>query len=231
MKVKRYKSTSEYITAEIRRLILNGNLKPGARLDQIELATLLDVSRHPVRQAIERLAERGFVVLQPHKSAIVAEFSIEDMSQLYQARNELEALAIRLGWPNYGDDMPKRLDELFSRMLAIGTGDLDEFMDANREFHLLLYRACGNRYLSGTIERLYDLSERYQRSGMKHPDRPRRSAYEHREIIEAVKARDLERLVTVVQAHNLDTLKAASHLIASEAPRPGGRPSHTLLNA
>jgi DNA-binding GntR family transcriptional regulator len=210
MKIQRYKSTAEFVTAEIRRMILNGDLKPGSRLDQVEVAKLLDVSRHPVRQAIERLAERGFVVLEPHKSAVVAEISMDDMRQLYQARNELEVLAVRQGWQRFSADLPRRLNELISRMLAVGTADLDGFMVANRDFHMSLYRECANRYLLGTIERLFDLSERYQRTGHKHPDRSRQSMFDHREIIAAIEQRDLERLVAVVQAHNVGGVEAAA---------------------
>jgi DNA-binding GntR family transcriptional regulator len=223
MKIQRYKSTAEFVTAEIRRMILSGDLEPGARLDQEEVAKLLDVSRHPVRQAIERLAERGFVVLEPHKSAVVAEISLDDMRQLYQARNELEVLAVREGWPRFSSDLPRRLNELLSRMLAVGTSDLDEFMIANRDFHLSLYRECANRYLFGTIERLFDLSERYQRTGHKHSDRSRQSMLDHREIIAAVEKHDLERLVDVVRAHNAGGLAAAAHFL-DDSPTPVPRP-------
>ena len=94
----RYKSTADFVTAEIRRLILSGELPAGARVDQEELAEQLEVSRHPVRQAIDRLGERGFVIIHPHRSAIVAEISIADMEELYGARRVLEDWAIREFW-------------------------------------------------------------------------------------------------------------------------------------
>src|SRR5690606_22316887 len=93
-----HRSTSDFATAAIRQMILTGDLKPGDRVDQNEIATRLNISRHPVRQAIERLAERGFVQSRPHRSVIVSELSAADMEQLYFARGILEKEAIRLSW-------------------------------------------------------------------------------------------------------------------------------------
>lgn len=209
MRQVRFKSTADYATAEIRQLILSGALPPGARLDQVELAKRLDVSRHPIRQAIERLAERGFVAISPHRSAVVAEISSEDMEDLYVVRKALEPLAIREAFAAYDDTLARRARELLQTMQrAADAMELDAFMESNRMFHLAMYAPCRNRHLVRTVESLFDLSERYQRTSLAQPGRMQRSNQDHAQMAAAIGARDVERLIELIGQHN-ELTKAA----------------------
>jgi DNA-binding GntR family transcriptional regulator len=206
MKTIRYKSTADYVTAELQRLILSGELTPGARVDQIELAQQLDVSRHPVRQAIERLAERGFINLHPHRSAVVAEISVADMDELYRAREMMEEWAIRESWERGTPVTASQLADLFVAVdQADPAKDLDGYMSANRAFHLAMYAGCGNRHLIRGITSLFDLSERYQRTALHHDRRIDSSKKEHAAMMKAIKAGDRDRLLELVAAHNKGT--------------------------
>lgn len=209
MRQVRFKSTADYATAEIRQLILSGALPPGARLDQVELAKRLDVSRHPIRQAIERLAERGFVAVTPHRSAIVAEISSDDMKYLYVVRRALEPLAIREAFCAIDEGLARRAAELHQAMQrAADAMELDAFMESNRMFHLALWAACKNPHLVRTVESLFDLSERYQRTSLAQPGRMQRSNRDHLQMVEALQARDVERLIGLISEHN-ELTKAA----------------------
>lgn len=209
MRQVRFKSTADYATAEIRQLILSGDLPPGARLDQVELAKKLDVSRHPVRQAIERLAERGFVAISPHRSAVVAEISSDDMESLYVVRKTLEPLAIRDAFPAYDEALAQRVGGLHQAMQrAADAMELDAFMESNRMFHLALYAPCRNPHLVRTIESLFDLSERYQRTSLAQSGRMQRSNQDHAQMVEAIRSRDVERLIELIGQHN-ELTKAA----------------------
>ena len=77
----------------LREAILNGQLKPGERLVQEELAKSFNVSRMPVREAVTQLAADGFVTIEPHKGAIVKEFSVHEIEELYFLRSKFEPLA------------------------------------------------------------------------------------------------------------------------------------------
>jgi DNA-binding GntR family transcriptional regulator len=203
MRQVRFKSTADYATAEIRQLILSGDLPPGARLDQVELAKKLDVSRHPIRQAIERLAERGFIAINPHRSAVVAEISSDDMEYLYVVRKALEPLAIREAFPAYDDALARRAGELLQAMQrAADAMELDAFMESNRIFHIALYTPCRNTHLVRTAESLFDLSERYQRTSLAQPGRMQRSNQDHAQMVEAIRMRDVERLIELIGQHN-----------------------------
>jgi len=201
----RYKSTADYVTAEIRRLILNGDLSAGARIDQVDIATRLEVSRHPVRQALERLAERGFVQINPHHSAIVSPLSIPDMEELYHARNMLEGWALRSGWPS----ISARRDEIARHYETLERADpvagIEDYMQANREFHLAMYRDCGNRHLLRTIVAFFDLSERYQRTALQDAARLEASGRDHGQMMLALDAHDLDRLAALIEHHNMGT--------------------------
>ena len=215
-----HKSTADFVTAAIRQMILTGELKPGMRVDQNEMAKLLDISRHPVRQAIERLAERGFVQSRPHKSVIVSELSVRDMRQLYAARRVLEELAMRLAWPRYDDAFLAQAEALVEAMeRARHVEDLDAYMIHNYDFHMGFYRPCENVHIIRVIESLFQLSERYQRtalmlgdhSTLKPGDRSIRAQDEHRKILDAVKSGDLDQLLDACLRHNegtMDTVRA-----------------------
>jgi DNA-binding GntR family transcriptional regulator len=209
MRPVRFKSTADYATAEIRQLILSGELASGARLDQVELARKLEVSRHPVRQAIERLAERGFVSLSPHRSAVVAEISDQDMNDLYVVRRALEPLTIREAFTRFDAALIDKLDGLLKEMRrAAAANELDTYMELNRPFHLAMYAPCSNRHLVRTVESLFDLSERYQRTSLVQPGRMKRSNEDHAEMVEAIRAGNSARLIELIEGHNSLTQKA-----------------------
>lgn len=201
----RYKSAADYVTDRIQQLILNGELESGARIDQIALATQLDVSRHPVRQAIERLAERGFVHISPHKSATVAKLSIDDMEQLYALRAKLERWALELSWPRIVKNK-QALEETYRALGQTDPGEnMDAYMNANRNFHLAMYDECGNAHLLRMIVVLFDLSERYQRTALRYSSRSARSRQDHTRMMEAVLAENENELARLIDEHNSGT--------------------------
>lgn len=214
----RYKSTADYATAAIRQMILIGDLKPGMRVDQNEMASLLDISRHPVRQAIERLAERGFVQSRPHKSVIVADLSADDMQQLYAARQVLEDMAIRLAWPRYTAAFVEQSHALIAAMeRANALGDLDAYMTNNYDFHMNFYRHCGNVHINRVIESLFQLSERYQRTALMRRNRSTQAHEEHLSMIHAVASGTLDELLGFCANHNAGTMATVSSSLGSSA--------------
>ena len=213
----RYKSATEFAVAEIRRLILNGELEQNERVDQVQIAERLGISRLPVRQAMERLAERGFIQMAPHKGATVAPLSTEDMDELYVSRERLEVWALQDAWPRYTDSLRRSLADLLDRSAeAIRRNSLDDFMELNREFHLAMVSRGTSRYLKRMIEQLFDISERYQRTSLVQPGRMRLSDEHHRAMQRAIEEGNLDRLILLSKQHNAAT--KASVILASRAP-------------
>lgn len=213
----RFKSTADYATSEIQRMILAGELPAGERLDQVRLAEQLDVSRHPVRQAIERLAERGFVLLSPHRSAVVTAHSISDLVELYSLRESLEEMALRASWPSLSAGAIEELEAIHTRLAAQDSeADIEGYMHENRAFHLAFYSDCGNRHLLRTITTLFDLSERYQRTALNSARRQNNSRDEHAAMMDALRAGDLDLLSERLKAHNRGTQDQVCAMLAPE---------------
>jgi len=221
-----HKSTADFATAAIRQMIMTGELSPGMRVDQNEIAKQLGVSRHPVRQALERLAERGFVHGRPHHSVTVAELSLKDMEDLYVARRAIEEMAIRLSWPRYDTAFIESSDKRIEAMdRAIRIEDLDEYMVHNYEFHMGFYRPCENVHANRVIASMFQLSERYQRtalmldkrSSLSLGARSERAQDEHRAMLAAVRSGDLERLLSACVRHNRGTMDTVGSRLNDKA--------------
>lgn len=218
----RFKSTADYATSEIQRMILAGEIAAGERLDQARLAEQLEVSRHPIRQAIERLAERGFVHLSPHRSAVVTAHSISDLIELYTLRENLEDMALRASWPSLRAGGSDEVETIYKRLVSRETkADIERYMYENRAFHLAFYRDCGNRHLLRTIATLFDLSERYQRTALNTSRRQNQSRDEHAAMMDALRAGDLELLSERLKAHNQGTQEQVRALLTE--PKAGSK--------
>ena len=133
---------SKNATAMLRELILAGSLPAGAKLGEAELATRLDVSRTPVREALSRLAAEGLVDLVPNRGARVARWSDEDLEQIFELRLRLEPYAVGLAVPRLTDSDLDDLENLAQRMVGLGKPgrgqDLDGIVHLNRQFHRTL---------------------------------------------------------------------------------------------
>jgi len=220
----RFKSTADYATSEIQRMILAGELAAGERLDQARLAEQLEVSRHPIRQAIERLAERGFVHLSPHRSAVVTAHSISDLVELYNLRETLEDMALRAGWSSLMAEGGEEVEAIYKRLVSRESkADIERYMHENRAFHLAFYRGCGNRHLLRTIATLFDLSERYQRTALNTSPRQNQSRDEHAAMMDALRAGDLELLSKRLKEHNRGTQEQVCTLLSAPETLPRRR--------
>lgn len=139
----------DIVTAELRRLILAGELTPGERLVEDRLAQRLGVSRNPVREAIRVLATEGFVEVTPRRGAAVSRLPAEEAEELFDVRMALEGLTARLAarkvTPESSDRLRRVLD---SARVAVDDGRLDEVADLNTAFHTAVAEEAGNAYLS-----------------------------------------------------------------------------------
>ncbi len=132
----------------LRAEILSGRLEPGAELAEVALSEQLGVSRGPLREAIGRLASEGLVTVRPRRGAVVRSLSKEEFLELYQVREALEMLAVRLAVPRLGPEDVAVLEGLVERMAAHAERDeVAEFFEGNSAFHVRLFEASGNAKL------------------------------------------------------------------------------------
>src|SRR6185503_14452762 len=157
------KTVSSMAQERIRAAILDGILLPGVRIDQNQLAKDLNTSLVPVREALKKLEGEGFVQIIPRRGAFVAESSAEDMEDLYFARGMLEGQAAYHAAKNLTDADLDKLDQLFRTMgAALDVDDFAYFNQTNHDFHFIIYRAAGSKYLLSMITNLWDLALRYR---------------------------------------------------------------------
>ena len=186
----------------LRGEILDGRLEPGTELAEVALSEQLGVSRGPLREAIGRLAAEGLVTVRPRRGAVVRSLSEEEFLELYQVREALEALAVKLAVPRLRPDDLEVLAGLNRAMDEYGTrNEVEQFFHANLQFHARLLEASGNRKLQEIYRQLLDQLGRYQMRSLTLRGNLRRSVAEHAAILRAVERGDAERAAQLMADH------------------------------
>ena len=183
-----FQTRDEFVADRIREAILSGYLKPGQKLDQNEIAELLNVSRSPVREALRRLAAEGLVRMYPHRGAVVAELSPEELEEIYFIRGVLEGLAARLAAPRMDDDRIATLRAILEELESVS--DPDRWLELNRRFHHTIYQAANRPRLLSIIENLRNTSAPYILQYIASSHHMEEARESHRHILEACEKRD-----------------------------------------
>ncbi len=201
----------------LREAILKGDLKPGERLMELQLAAKLGVSRTPIREAIRMLEQEGLAITIPRKGAEVAKMTEKDMEDVLQIRKSLDELAVKTAC----DKMTKhQLADLACSVKnfeeAIHTGDLKQIIAYDVEFHDIIYKATDNpklvTLLSNLREQIYRYRVEYLKEKQNHPMLIR----EHEEILEALKQRDKAGVVEAMCNHIHNQEEAVKNIIREQ---------------
>jgi len=179
--------------------------QPGeVRLDERQLAQDLGVSRTPVREAMAQLEREGFVRSVPRRGIYVVRKTKKEVIELITAWAALESMAARLITERAGDSDIASLRRMFA---TFEDGELrahlDEYSEANIEFHQTIIRMSGNGVLISLAENLFTHMRMIRRQTIGEKDRVERSIRDHMNIIEALEARDTARAETLVRDHAL----------------------------
>jgi DNA-binding GntR family transcriptional regulator len=174
------------------------------RLDERSLAEEFGISRTPVREAMAQLEREGFVRSVPRRGVYVVRKTRREVIELITAWAALESMAARLITENASDDEIASLRRVFA---AFDNGELrahlDEYSEANIEFHQTLVRLSRNSVLINLAENLFTHMRMIRRKTIGEKDRVDRSIRDHMHIIEALEARDTVRAETLVRDHAL----------------------------
>jgi DNA-binding GntR family transcriptional regulator len=192
----------ERIYQHLRAEILANRIAPGTLLQEVPLAESLGVSRGPIREALGGLAAEGLVTITPRRGAVVTSLSRGEFLEAYQVREALEALGARLAVPIISEPELDAMAAAIGRMEEAATRhDLDLFFDANTAFHAALMEASRNRKLVEMHRRLVSQMGPYRRPSARLRGNLEHSIAEHREILAAVRARDVGRATDLVLDH------------------------------
>jgi DNA-binding GntR family transcriptional regulator len=192
---------SQRVAEVIAARILSGELAPGTRIKQEELAAELGASRVPVREALRILESRGLVGLRANSGAWVAEMTPGDLSLSYQIRERIEPLLLL-------DSMPRLTEADVAEMREIqeaieATDDVEQFLVLDRKLHWTSYRGHQTTLLATMVERLWDTTQHYRREFMRISGGPRSwvTNSEHRLLIEAIEGREASTAEDVLAMH------------------------------
>lgn len=190
------------VYGHLREEILAERLQPGTELAEVALSEQLGVSRGPIREAIGRLAAEGLVTVRPRRGAVVRSLSKEEFLELYQVREALEMMAVRLAVPRLTADDLAALQGLIDAMARHAQwGEIAEFFEANVAFHARLFEASGNEKLHELYRQLLGQMGRYRMRSLTLRGNLQRSVAEHAAILRAAKRGDADRATHLMSEH------------------------------
>lgn len=220
IKLDSYKPLRELVCENIRQAIIDGTFSPGERLMEIQLADEMGVSRTPVREAIRKLELEGFVVMIPRRGTYVADISIKDITEIYEIRISLDILAAGLAAERITDE---ELATLNSYLVEIGKHvpamNMEKIVELDSAFHDVLYHASRNERLEAIINNLREQLTGIRGRSMSAPGRMIETMDEHRALVEAIAARDVERAQRAARVH----LENAEHTLMRSLERRNKR--------
>lgn len=195
----KYKSSTELVTDAIRQAVIDGALAANQDLKQAELAKAFGVSRIPVKEALVRLESEGFIVMHANAIAKVSALTHDELSELYDIRLSLEALALRKSIGHISSETFETLERVLVR--ADRTDDSVLLGELNQAFHLGLYSAAKRPRLQTMIKQIHRHVDRYLRVAYALLPYQRPSSEEHWAILEACKAQDERTALLLLEQH------------------------------
>ncbi len=186
----------------LRQAILKGELGPGERLMEIQLAERLGVSRTPIREAIRKLELEGLVLMIPRKGAEVARISEKSLRDVLEIRRSLEELAIELACQRMTEDEIDELDrtqEAFRR--AVASQDVMLMAETDEAYHDIIYKGTNNNRLVQIINNLREQMYRYRLEYIKDADKRQILLIEHDNILKAIRGRRVAEAKAAMREH------------------------------
>ena len=190
--------------------ILQRKLAPGTQLVETTIASKLNASRTPIRNALKRLAADGLIDLIPNKGAFVIQPKIDDLVNAYELRRELESIAINFGISHYSETDLSELESLIEKQyIAINHQNVKEHLALNKAFHMLIAAKSGNKYLMQFTETIIDQINIFLQLYDTLLDvdlRDLSRIHDHKVIVNLIRENKITALHEIIQKHIQDSL-------------------------
>jgi DNA-binding GntR family transcriptional regulator len=195
-------TTAQRVLEGLRHALVLGEMMPGDRVRQEELAAALGVSLAPVREALAVLEQEGQVTYRPRRGYVVTELDLADLREIYALRALLEDRAARQALPQLDEDARERI-ELAARdcVDAAARGDVAAELEANRRFHFGLLESPDQPHTLRLVRLLWDSTETYRAMYYNAPESRAEATDSHDRILAALRAGDADALVAELGAH------------------------------
>lgn len=202
MKMNEYLPLRDVVFNTLRQAILRGELKPGERLMEIQLANKLGVSRTPIREAIRKLELEGLVLMIPRRGAEVAQITEKSLRDVLEVRSALEELAVRLACMRMTPEVLNRLKETEKAFeAALGHEDITVVAEADVAFHDVIYMSTDNQKLIQLLNNFREQMYRYRVEYLKKEEVHQQILEEHRAIVGAMEKGDVEKATQMTGRH------------------------------
>jgi DNA-binding GntR family transcriptional regulator len=201
-----HRTAQERVEEVLRQAILRGELGPGEPLVLEELSAELGVSRTPIREAMRALSSEGLVDMDSFRSAAVHTPTLEEAREIYDLRLLLDPIAVRRAVERITPEELETAQAIHETML--GTDDLGEWVDANREFHRVLQQAARSQRLSTIIDSLRNSAAMQVALSLKaESSQVEQANADHEKILQAFRDRNVDAAVRLTEDHLRNTLR------------------------
>lgn len=202
-------SLADESAKEIRKMILNGTLKPGDRVNEVHIAKQLQVSRGPIREALLMLQNEGLVTHEVNKGTAVSILSTQDAYEIYTFRALLEAEAVQLGMANMKEEHLTMLELIIKKFkYALDTSDMEGIVACDIEFHRVIVSMCNHSRLIQAHNQLdSQVGAMFLTISNQVPMRVNRVVEIHQLLLDVLKSKDIERISSELRLHYLLALK------------------------
>ena len=195
-------SLHEELVARLQDMIVEGTLAAGEKVPERALCEKMGISRTPLREALKVLAADGLLTLEPNRGARVREITIAELEEAFPLMGAFEALAGELACRNVTEAQLERIRDTHARMLECHAArDLAGYFGHNQRIHELITEASGNALLGSMYRSLAVRVRRARYLANMDEERWRRAVAEHEQMLDALEARDGERLATILKLH------------------------------
>ena len=204
MKLRKHKTLREQIVFSLRESIIRGELKPGTKLTEPELATRLGISRTPIRESFRQLESEGFLTVIPRKGAVVSNITRKDIEDFFELKSLLEGYAARVAAEKMTEKDVDKLIQLNKELADCAeNNNYERFFTKNEEFHNYFLTRCGNEKLVEIRNTMVKRFLGFRMAALSMPGRLMESVKQHEQAIKAFKKRDGRLVEAVLVEHAL----------------------------
>lgn len=189
------------VFSKLREDILNGVYDEGEELKEVAIGNELGVSRTPVREAFRQLELEGLLQIVPNKGAYVTGITPKDVHDIYMIRTQLEGMCAALACEHITDEQLEELEEnVYLASFHASKGHMDQLAELDNRFHHILYEACDSKMLQNLLQDFHQYVIRIRKKTLS-TNRGVASNEEHKQLMEAIKAKDSQKASELAIMH------------------------------
>lgn len=196
----KFNGLKEYVYNEIKKRLMNNKIKPGQRIWEEKIAEELEVSRTPVREAINRLIAEEFVENRPRKGIFAAEISKSELNKMLDVRIALETLSVNQCCKLITDEQISELKEIYEKYRKkLSNGEYSESSQLDSQIHKYIAKVSNNKKLASYINDIQDVFAYTRACNVKWTEsKIDRSLGDHKNLVEAISNRDEDSAINLV---------------------------------